>query len=49
MDGQEFIDAVPVKKHAVLSPSGADRWMTCPGSVALTKDLLDVENEYSIE
>lgn len=37
------------RAHAILSPSGADRWMTCLGSVALTKDLPDVENEYSIE
>ena len=37
------------KKHAVLSPSGADRWMTCPGSVLLTKDLPDSDNPASIE
>lgn len=37
------------KKHAVLGPSGADRWMTCPGSVLLTKDLPDTETPASIE
>lgn len=26
-------------KHAILSPSGADRWMTCPGSVILSLDI----------
>lgn len=38
-----------MKTHAVLSPSGADRWVTCPGSVALTKDLPDTPNAYSAE
>lgn len=37
------------KKHAILSPSGADRWMMCPGSVSLSLDLPNTENEYSIE
>lgn len=26
-------------KHAILSPSSADRWMTCPGSVILSLDI----------
>lgn len=26
-------------KHAMLSPSKADRWMTCPGSIVLEKQL----------
>lgn len=37
------------KKHAILSPSGADRWMTCPGSVALSKGMPDGGNAYSDE
>lgn len=37
------------KKHAILSPSAADRWMTCPGSVNLSKDLPDIDNQYSLE
>lgn len=36
-------------KHALLSPSGADRWMTCPGSVLLTKDLPEQTSEYAQE
>lgn len=28
-------------KHAILSPSAASRWLHCPGSVALTKDIDD--------
>lgn len=30
--------------HAVLSPSGAHRWLTCPGSVALTKGMPDTSS-----
>jgi len=36
-------------KHALLSPSGADRWMTCPGSALLTKDLPEETSEYAQE
>lgn len=35
--------------HARLSPSGAETWMTCPGSVAAQDGLPDDENEYSAE
>ena len=35
--------------HALLSPSSASRWLNCPGSVALTRDLPDVQSEYSLE
>lgn len=35
--------------HATLSPSGAVRWMTCPGSVALTKDMADTSSKYADE
>ncbi len=37
------------RAHAILSPSGADRWMTCLGSTALTKDLPDVTSSYAEE
>jgi len=36
-------------KHAILSPSGADRWMVCPGSVKLSKGKPDNANVYSTE
>lgn len=35
--------------HAVLSPSGAHRWMTCPGSVVLEAGRPDNGNAYSEE
>lgn len=35
--------------HALLSPSGADRWVSCPGSVALTKDIPRSSSKYADE
>lgn len=35
--------------HAKLSPSGAHRWMVCPGSVRLTKGLESPDSEHSLE
>jgi len=35
--------------HAILSPSSADRWMTCPGSVPLSEGLTDTSSEYAAE
>lgn len=38
-----------MSKHALLSPSSAHRWCSCPGSVALTKDLPNVSSPYAEE
>lgn len=35
--------------HAILSPSSAHRWLNCPGSVVLTKDIRDDAGEYADE
>ena len=35
------------KTHAVLGPSGADRWATCPGSVVLEEGLPDQPTIYA--
>lgn len=43
--------ATPITEavHATLGPSGAHRWMRCPGSVAATKDLPDTTSVYAEE
>jgi hypothetical protein len=38
-----------MSQHAILSPSGAEKWMNCPGSVAMEKGLPDSANDYSDE
>lgn len=35
--------------HARLSPSGADRWMVCPGSVRLTEGMDESSSVYADE
>lgn len=35
--------------HALLSASGAHRWLNCPGSVTLERDLPDTSTEYARE
>jgi len=35
--------------HAKLSPSAAERWMTCPGSVVLSEGMPESESEYAAE
>lgn len=37
------------EEHALLSPSGASRWMVCAGSVVLSAGLPDVESEFAAE
>lgn len=36
-------------KHALLSPSSADRWMTCPGSVQLSEGIVEEASSYADE
>jgi len=35
--------------HAKLSPSSAERWMTCPGSVVLSQGMEEKSSEYADE
>lgn len=35
--------------HSPLGASAADRWITCPGSVGATIELMDVDTQYSLE
>lgn len=45
----QIAKAVAAAYHAKLSPSGAHRWLTCAGSVALEDGLPDTPTEYSEE
>lgn len=35
--------------HSKLGPSSAERWLSCPGSVLLTKDMVDPESWFAAE
>jgi hypothetical protein len=35
--------------HSRLGPSSSERWLNCPGSVLLTKDMPDTSSEYARE
>ncbi len=37
------------RKHALMSPSSAERWTWCPGSVLLTQDLPDESSPFAAE
>lgn len=36
-------------KHALLSPSSAARWMRCPASVVVTRDMPEDSSPYAVE
>lgn len=36
-------------KHAIASPSGAEKWMNCPGSLAMEKGIPNKDTSYSKE
>lgn len=35
--------------HAKLSASGSEKWLNCPGSIALEEQFPDVQKDYTIE
>jgi hypothetical protein len=35
--------------HALLAPSKAEQWITCPGSLQLSRDIADTTSEYAAE
>ena len=38
-----------METHAILSPSGAHRWLHCPGSASLTADMPNESSEFAAE
>lgn len=38
----------PDKAHAVLSASGSERWLGCPGSIRMSEGIKGVDTEWSI-
>lgn len=45
----EATDTAATKAHARLSPSGAHRWMACPGSLKLEEPFPDTSSVYADE
>jgi len=42
-------EQLPEGEHALLSPSGAERWINCPGSIEAERGLPDSPSEYAAE
>lgn len=42
-----MVQQVEEKAHAVLGPSGFDRWGTCPGSVPLSEGIPNTSSRYA--
>lgn len=46
---KELKSFVKPSDHAVFGPSSADRWMACPGSINLSKDIPSRTSPYAAE
>lgn len=46
---QKYAFVIEPGKHAKLSASSAERWMTCPGSVQLSAGMPNVSSEYAAQ
>lgn len=49
IDGREIVDLGWGGFHSERSPSAAERWMTCPGSVSLSKQFDDDTSIFAAE
>lgn len=49
MKPEDLIRIVEETGHHPMGPSAAARWMQCPGSVELTKDIKDEGSPYALE
>jgi len=49
VDSAAGLALVRPSAHSKLPPSGAERWMTCPGSVVLSAGMPQDESEYAAE
>lgn len=43
------IPAEPERTHSEFAPSAAHRWFNCPGSIALTRNIVSVSSSYAKE
>ena len=43
------MSALPEKVHATFSPSAAERWIACPGSVKLSENCPKTTSKYAEE
>lgn len=44
-----LVDQKPAQRHALLSPSSAYRWMTCPGSIRMSRGIERKSSFYADE
>jgi hypothetical protein len=46
---KKYVFVIEPAEHAELSASSAEHWLTCPGSVLLSRDLPNVSSSYAAE
>lgn len=46
---KELVEFVRPSEHSIFSPSGGDKWMACPASIALSKPIEEETSKYAAE